>query len=320
MSFVNAYIFAAPEVSSYSNPGGTGNRTGLITVTSNFVPLDGTLSNLVNNGEANNNTDSMKFPLSGQALWVKFDFGAAIFKEVTEFIWEQSTTNNHGTWDFEASNNNTQWDLLLADMTLGGALTNTYTPTLIGGYRYYKLTQSAGLANGIAWMREIKFKIRNLAQTIHNSAIASYDNAGGRGDRVGLVVVSTDLVTSAGALDNLINGYSDNTGTYAWRGNISQASPKFMRFDFGTATILKEWKYSQQLTVSNNTWQLQGSPNASTWTNVGATFTLGGAAEVTYAEAAANTLAFRYWQIISTAGSTSGSLNYWREFRFKLAY
>jgi hypothetical protein len=142
----------------------------------------------------------------------------------------------------------------------------------------------------------------------------SYANPGGTGNRTASIVITTTATFSVGTVSMLING---SLAFEAWW--ASGQTGREIRFDFGTAQVITEAKWYQSNTVSHGTWQWQGSSDASAWTNIGATFTLGpGTSGVqTITELSGNTTPCRYYRILQTTGATSNS-PYLQEIEFKI--
>lgn len=145
----------------YTNAGGTGDRTAIITVTTTLslpaAPYNDP-NKLVNGTSANdlywNNGGS-----AGQYL--RFDFGAAASKLITEAKWIQSSTTSHATYQWQGSDNGSDWTNIGTTFQLGGATTQTIT-NLSGntvGYRYYQLLYSSGSNSNSPWLFEMQFKI-----------------------------------------------------------------------------------------------------------------------------------------------------------------
>lgn len=148
---------------SYSNPGGTGDRTSSITVTASFTPSGGTLSNAVDGATATNGTDSWwaAFTVTTSS-YIRFDFGASASKKIDEITWKQSNTTSMGTWTIRGSNNGTDWTTLKSSFALGGATTQvigSFDET--GYYRYYEFRGVSGSFSSSPWCQEVEFKIED---------------------------------------------------------------------------------------------------------------------------------------------------------------
>jgi trimeric autotransporter adhesin len=145
---------------SYSNPGGTGNRTAAITVTSDIV-LGTPLSALVDGSTSTNINYFSGAAVAGK--YIMFDFGASSAKVINEVKYYQSNTYSHGTWEWQGSNNGSTWDNIGTNFTLGGVLTQTIT-SLSGNtspYRYYRLLGISGTSSASPYAREFEFKINS---------------------------------------------------------------------------------------------------------------------------------------------------------------
>lgn len=149
---ITFYDFGLATVStSYANTGGTGDRTGIITISSNLT-WTGTVSTIIN-GAFTNSLYWANNALSGIDV-LAFDFGSA--KVIDEFKWYQSDATTHGTWVFEGSSDGSSWTGLGSSFTLTNG---TFPITNTTAYRYYRLRGLSGTARNIPWLREIEFKI-----------------------------------------------------------------------------------------------------------------------------------------------------------------
>lgn len=127
----------------------------------------------------------------------------------------------------------------------------------------------------------------------------SYTHLVSTGDRRALISVSK---TVGGGGDNGISLIEGNLTSTSFFLN-SPVAGLYLRFDFQSPVILTEAKWIQQNTASHGTWKWQGSPDASTWTDIGASFTLGGATTQTQTTLAGNTTGYRYYQLLGISGS-----------------
>lgn len=143
---------------SYANTGGQGDRTALITITTNETWDAGTTSdNLVDGATGASTTDSVDLPVTAVAgKYVQFDFGTA--KYIDEFTSEQTVAQT-AVWRWEGSDDAATWTTLNASVQLTGtttvvALTNVPT----AGYRYYRQIGVSGSYVNAYW-QEVTFKI-----------------------------------------------------------------------------------------------------------------------------------------------------------------
>lgn len=138
---------------SYSNTGGTGNRTGIITVTWSGTNGAGVPSMLVNGTQA----DEYWWTAGQTSKILKFDFGSA--KVIDEFKWYQSGAIAHGGSNtFEGSNDDSAWTTLTTGINLGSSATQTVPITNTTAYRYYRISVP-GATSASPYLREIEFKI-----------------------------------------------------------------------------------------------------------------------------------------------------------------
>jgi hypothetical protein len=140
---------------SYTNPGGSGNRTSIITVTASASTLDGSGSNFVNGAY-----ESVTFITNGAAAgrWVKFDFGSA--KVIDEIKLYREFAFEYGTWQWYGSNDDSAWTAVGPAQTAWTAAANAVN-SLAGnttGYRYYKFEGVSGTVTG-TYNKEFEFKI-----------------------------------------------------------------------------------------------------------------------------------------------------------------
>ena len=150
------------------------------------------------------------------------------------------------------------------------------------------------------------------------SVVPSYSNPGGMGDRTASITVSETMTyhfpTGANGY-TLVDGKKDQFALYF---SAVDVTGKYIRFDFATWKRITEALWSQDATQTHGTWKWQGSDNASSWTDIGASFTLGGSTAQTITTLSANILAYRYYQLIGVSGTASDS-PWLREVEFKIA-
>lgn len=152
---------------SYANPGGTGDRTATITVTSNRS-WNGVLSNLVDGAFGNNTTDSIwaGFTVTS-ADYLRFDFGAGNLKRIDEATYKQQNTTGHGTWRWYGSLDATTWFPLEAGHTHGGVATQAIPfTTNVGFYRYYEIRGVSGTHSSGPYCHEFEFKIEDFTLSV----------------------------------------------------------------------------------------------------------------------------------------------------------
>ena len=143
--------------------------------------------------------------------------------------------------------------------------------------------------------------------------VPAYGNDGGTGDRTGTITVTFSGTTSTDVTD-LVDGTQDNE--FWWLGQ--SASGKYLRFDFGVGEekVITEATWYQSSSPTHGDWKWQGSANASAWTDIGSSFTLGGVEQV-QTELSGNVDGYRYYQLLGVSGTTNFN-PYLREIEFKI--
>lgn len=315
------------DQTSYANVGGTGDRTAIITVTSNGAMNSGTDSNFVDGDFSANSTGSRDFNSGATGNIVLIDFGVSTYRVIDEIKWYQDGTQTHSTWVVEGSVDGDHFVELKSSFTLGGvagAQVISFINTV--GYRYYRLSQthdSSGVSSS-PWNEEMEYKIASVltpASPINN--VKSYSSKGGKGNRSSFLTVTTTAALGGGTIQTLVEG----TGFYGGTDGGSFASfftagqsGKEIKFDFGASysPVITEFTWFQDGVNSHGTWDFEGSTNGSSWTSLATGLTLGGATRTTYTGMSGNTTPYRYYRLIQTAGVTSSSP--WnREIWFKLS-
>jgi hypothetical protein len=174
-----------------------------------------------------------------------------------------------------------------------------------GSDNYY-----GGIANDTMW-----------SFTTAAATSTSYANTGGTGDRQAIIttIASAGLMGGDGNTFRLVNGNMSESNTY-FINNLSLSGSVFLRFDFGSGAskVIDEAKFYQQNGTSHGTWKWQGSNNGTDWTDIGSSFTLGGATTQTITALSGNTTGYRYYQIVGVSGVTSNN-PYLYEFEFKIS-
>ena len=159
---------AALSDPDYSNDGGTGDRTSIITSSTTMTLLSGnggditTLVDGITSGYgAPTNNPYIRFSAqSVSGKYVRWDFGSEHSKLITEAIWYQDSATGVGTWKWQGSDDASAWTDIGSSFALGTSATQTLTE-LSGnsiGYRYYQILGVSGVC-GIPILEEIEFKI-----------------------------------------------------------------------------------------------------------------------------------------------------------------
>jgi len=299
-------IFAILGESSYSNIGGTGHRATYIIVNTD-TSLSGILEGLLDGETGGGNL----YWNSGEAItgkYIKFDLGSNVV--IDEAKWYQASgTQTHGDWKWQGSTNNSDWTDIGSSFTLGGAL---QTQTELNGntteYRYYRLLGVSGTSSYQPTLTEIEFKIKI-------APLPTYLCTEGVGDRRSFVTVTSETGTVYGTISNLVNG-GWTTDIYFNGGSIID---KWFKFDFGVnnSFVIIESIFSQTGTQTHGDWKWQGSNDNNGWTDIGASFTLGGTSIQRQTQLSGNINSYRYYRLYGVSGNSNAS-PYLREFTFKI--
>lgn len=136
---------------SYSNPGGSGDRTTLINVTASSNTLSTTPNRLID-GKSQMDIYFYGYAVAGQ--YIQFDFFNP--KIISEITLSEGDTTTHGNWHWQGSNDATNWTTLKSNFVLGST---PIVPDSVGLYRYYRLLGVSGNSSNAPWIYEINFKI-----------------------------------------------------------------------------------------------------------------------------------------------------------------
>ena len=148
-------VGVAEKTFSYSNPLGTGDRTGTITVATSGGTTFDSPSRLVNG----NTTENIFWGFG--AIAFRFDLGSA--KVIRQARWRQDTSTTHnGLFPCQGSNDDTTYTDIGGTFNLGGTPISLCNTLIDNGtaYRYYKLTPTSGASiSGTPYLREVEFYI-----------------------------------------------------------------------------------------------------------------------------------------------------------------
>ncbi|MGE0564710.1 MAG: hypothetical protein AB7O50_09370 [Pseudolabrys sp.] len=203
------------SATSYANAGGSGNRSGSVTVSiAGFSQYAGSAAgNLVNGDTTADGTNDFGFGTNGASCAgyeIRFDFGAQ--KYVDEYKWYQQNAAGQGSWKLQganASDYSDAADLHAAEALVTGA-TTTHSVISPGLYRYYRLVGVSGTVtapSGGTWCTEVEFKIGTAAPGATNLTVTSTALTAAtapatarlvaRVKEVDAVTLNTDIVASA---------------------------------------------------------------------------------------------------------------------------
>lgn len=299
---------------AYANTGGTGNRSGIVTLaTTATLGGSGGIATLINGVTASGTA----FFSAGQSKrTITVDFGTD--KVVDEIKWYQQTTNTHGTWVVVGSNDQTNWNLLADAFTLGGVATQTITLTgNPDSYRYFKLHQINGVTSSAPTLYEIEFKLGTGGTVAADDATTpDYGNPGGMFDRTATVTATSAVTPSIGPASKLVDGSRANGEFLFGNGTSGHA----LTFDFGSGAskrVIEVKILHESISANHGSWKWQGSNNGTTFTDIGSAFTLGGALIQTDTTLAANAAGYRYYKLLQVSGTANNF--YTNEIEFKIA-
>ena len=171
----------------------------------------------------------------------------------------------------------------------------------------FSATRYDGSANDI-WIDDIS------AVLSVPSIYTSYRSTIGRGNRSAAITLSlVGISTGGGSLAGLIDGSQANNW---WFNNATGTGVGWLLFDFGigVSKVIDQFRWYQSTSATHGVWRFEGSNDSSTWTQVGADFTLGGFD--TLYTFAGNTTAYRYYRIRHMSGARTSS-PYLREIEFR---
>lgn len=288
---------------SYANPLGSGDRRTLIRVLSaggliNDAGDAGAFGQSVN-GNLTQNVWFFNNTSLSSSIWIQFDLGCQVVVDEAKFY--QELTTAQGTWKWQGSSDESTWTDIGTSFALGGVATQTLT-ALNGNttaYQFYRIIGVSGSTSNSPWIRQFEFKVDV------DPGPLSYANVQGSGDRTSLITVTASTGLIGGTAGHEVNGNISETD---WFFNTALTAGAFVQFDFGTAIVIDEIRfYGNSAIVGQGTWQLQGSDDASAWTDIGSNFGLGAACIQRITVALGNTNAWQYYRLLGISGSTSDS-------------
>jgi len=177
---------------SYTNSGGTGDRTASIT-----VAAFGTWGSTPTNGQVDGNTGSNNGypgPLNHDEI-LRFDFGSGASKVITEIKFYMNVTSSEGTWRWYGSDNASSWATVGAQFTFQGSTAGTINTSMSAnatGYRYYEIRAEAGSQSGNEW-REFEFKIDDYSVVLNITLVSNATTALAAPDDANIVIWQEDV-------------------------------------------------------------------------------------------------------------------------------
>ena len=335
-----------PPTYSYYNYGGVGARNLSATASPGLLQ-DGSASDLFD-GQSRNSAYFVRGITAGK--YFQFEFPDATV--ITELTFIQRSADAQGTWQLQGSNDDTTWTAAGSPFAIAAATRQVLAIANTTQYKKYRLTAASDWLNN-DYIYEILLKtgsgapapailegacavlgstgltlsavaLWSAALSVHGTGSAvflsdtpwtSYDNPGGRGDRRYIIQISVSADTMGGRPSpSLIDGA---LGTEAYLLNLPVAD-KYIQFTFPDPVIVDEVTWKQDAAATHGTWKWQGSNDGgTTWTDVGSSFTLGGATVQVQDALAGNTSAYLAYRLVGVAGNSS-SIPDIQEVEFKL--
>jgi hypothetical protein len=134
------------------------------------------------------------------------------------------------------------------------------------------------------------------------------------GDRTATITVTKEA-SIQGTASSLVNGALASATFF---NNSNDVAGIYFRFQFSASQLITEAKWYQDAANSHGTWKWQGGPDGSSWTDIGASFTLGGSTIQTQTTLNGNTNGYLWYQLIGVTGARSAAPNH-QEIEFKQA-
>ena len=222
----------ANEDCSYSNTGGTGNRSGSITVSTScaFGVSSGSVAigRLVDGVSANDIWIKELAAIAGK--YIRFDFGSG--QSIDQVRIKGSLDAAIGTWKWQGSNDASAWTDLGSAETKGNTGLYHYFRSLgpgsSSGYRYFQMVGVSGGCNA-RWFDEFDFRIAAMAAPsgpsigwLQGNRIIDMYRKNTAGQNLAFVLI--DAATGAGLAGATVTGYRsiDGGAQAAVTGTISE--------------------------------------------------------------------------------------------------
>lgn len=308
----------ATVLERWENPGGIGNRTSSITVTTTLTFTGaGPINNFVDGDFSDSYAGSVEIASAQTTGVIKFDFGSGVTKKILSWLWHKSSNASEGSWKLAGSNDDaTYFDITPAVVTDKLGTLGQSNGVNDDFYRYYKMIQTAGFTNGSPWNRELEFRIEDSGSADDRTAITpSYSNFLGSGFRP-YIVISGTTVWNGLDPSGIIDGLNSNV---AWL--VGAQTGTYIEFDFLEDVLITELTWLQSGATSQGDWKWQAYDDATTsWIDLTSSFNLGSASATTVITAmSAVTDYYTKYRLQQVTGSTSSS-PYVQEITFKLGH
>ena len=161
----------------YSNNCGTGDRRSIITVTTDLNIQSGVVTSLVDGAIG---TSNGWYPVASQSAagkYIRFQLSyAKAFNDVT--FRTAAADGGLGIWKFQGSNDGTTWTDLSGNVTLGNAITESFSLNNTTAYTYYQAVGVSGTPID-NWIYEFEFgEYTGVTKTISGFKAWSTNNDG----------------------------------------------------------------------------------------------------------------------------------------------
>lgn len=297
--FVDAInVDRSTDTNSFTNLGGSGPRRSVFSIASTLPIASGSstrpMTLTINGIITSSGKPFMTTGTAASGKTLEFDV-LGIPRIITGYRWYQVAPVSPIEFAFEGYNGST-WDTLSTNV-MGGAGGTTPRVVLFDNttaYSKYRLRETAGTWNDSNIM-QVEFKISGHADEC--------------GNRTSTITPSTTLTAAASPLDinNLIDGdYSQNTTGSWWPAATQDPTGKEIKFQFATPRLIKYARIEcAGYTGNQGSWKWQGSPDGSTWTDIGSAFTWSMTSDGTtpVQDLSSNTIAYSYYRMLGQSGT-----------------
>lgn len=147
---------------SYANSGGQGDRSGIISVTSNFLYNVGSISYIVNGGS----TTDVDF-IGNQNVadkYISFEFDSK--KVIDQAILTLQSCPTQGNWKWQGSNDGILWEDIGGSFVFGGVASFTMNSlnSNVNAFKFYRLFGISGTTQA-PYLFEMNFRISDMIPT-----------------------------------------------------------------------------------------------------------------------------------------------------------
>jgi len=240
---------------------------------------------------------------------LKFTFDDSVI--LTGISIEQDNTTNNGTWQLAGSNDDTTYTDIADPIQIGLSLvrTNFFENTV--AYKYYTLTQVSGTTSNSPYIRNFSFFTNHINDYL-NIAAPNWNGPWSSGERRHSIHAEVVSGTFGGDIANSItNGI---VGNFDWGNGNTTAK---LKFTSPYKIIIAGVMFDNSSTENNGTWQLAGSNDDTTYTDIADPFPMGGA--IIVINEFENIVAYKYYTLTQVGGTTANR-PYIRKISFKTGF